>query len=138
MVFEWKTSCNPSRALPPLNAGSSSPRGMEDSDVIFQNFLQQATSSQLGTLMGLNSSHSVEDSVIIPCEFCGVQLEEEVLFHHQVGVPGAENKSLASKSHSILIRNPHMDGWPFSVRDHLKAQRCHRSSEFSASGDGSC
>lgn len=83
LLIDHQTSCNPSRALPPLNAGSSSPRGMEDSDVIFQNFLQQATSSQLGTLMGLNSSHSVEDSVIIPCEFCGVQLEEEVLFHHQ-------------------------------------------------------
>ena len=37
--------------------------------------------------MGFSSSPPVEDSVVIPCEFCGVQLEEEVLFHHQVRVP---------------------------------------------------
>lgn len=68
--------------------GSTSPKGVEDSDVIFQKFLQQATSNQLDSLMGLNTSPLVEDSIIIPCEFCGVQLEEEVLFHHQVRVPG--------------------------------------------------
>uniref|UniRef100_A0A8C6R0D6 TRAF-type zinc finger domain-containing protein 1 n=2 Tax=Nannospalax galili TaxID=1026970 RepID=A0A8C6R0D6_NANGA len=83
LLIDHQTSCNPSRALPSLNTGSSSIRGMEDPGVLFQNFLQQATSNQLGSLMGLNNSPSVEDSIIIPCEFCGVQLEEEVLFHHQ-------------------------------------------------------
>lgn len=83
LLIDHQTSCNPSRAFPSLSTDSSSPRGMEDSDVIFQNFLQQATSNQLGSLMVLNNSRPVEESVIIPCEFCGVQLEEEVLFHHQ-------------------------------------------------------
>nr|XP_040145355.1 TRAF-type zinc finger domain-containing protein 1 isoform X2 [Ictidomys tridecemlineatus] len=83
LLIDHQTSCNPSRALPSLNTGSSSSRGVEDPDVIFQNFLQQATSNQLDSLMGLSNSPPVEDSVIIPCEFCGVQLEEEVLFHHQ-------------------------------------------------------
>lgn len=87
MFFEWQTSCNPSHALRSLNTGSSSIRGAEDPGVIFQNFLQQATSNQLDTLMGLSNTAAVEDSVIIPCEFCGVQLEEEVLFHHQVRIP---------------------------------------------------
>ncbi|XP_063171497.1 TRAF-type zinc finger domain-containing protein 1 isoform X2 [Candoia aspera] len=27
--------------------------------------------------------HDVQDSLMLPCEFCGVQLEEEILFHHQ-------------------------------------------------------
>lgn len=68
--------------------GSTSPKEVvEDPDVIFQRFLQQATSNQFNSLMGLSSAPSVEGSIIIPCEFCGVQLEEEVLFHHQVKVP---------------------------------------------------
>lgn len=83
LLIDHQTSCNPSRALPSLNTGGSSIRGMEDPGVILENFLQQATSNQLDALMGLNNSPSVEDSIIIPCEFCGVQLEEEVLFHHQ-------------------------------------------------------
>nr|XP_012633815.2 TRAF-type zinc finger domain-containing protein 1 [Microcebus murinus]XP_012633816.2 TRAF-type zinc finger domain-containing protein 1 [Microcebus murinus]XP_012633817.2 TRAF-type zinc finger domain-containing protein 1 [Microcebus murinus]XP_012633818.2 TRAF-type zinc finger domain-containing protein 1 [Microcebus murinus]XP_012633819.2 TRAF-type zinc finger domain-containing protein 1 [Microcebus murinus]XP_012633820.2 TRAF-type zinc finger domain-containing protein 1 [Microcebus murinus] len=83
LLIDHQTSCNPSCALPSFNTGSSSPRGVEEPDVIFQNFLQQAASNQLDSLMGMNNSPSVEDTVIIPCEFCGVQLEEEVLFHHQ-------------------------------------------------------
>lgn len=75
--------------------GSTSPKVVEeDQDVIFQRFLQQATSNQLDSLMGLSNSPPVEDSIIIPCEFCGVQLEEEVLFHHQVRVPGGHAHSL--------------------------------------------
>ncbi|KAM6422657.1 TRAF-type zinc finger domain-containing protein 1 isoform 1-T2 [Liasis olivaceus] len=27
--------------------------------------------------------HDIQDSLMLPCEFCGVQLEEEILFHHQ-------------------------------------------------------
>lgn len=82
-----QTSCNPSCALPSLSMGSTPPKGVEDPDVIFQKFLQQASSNQLDSLMGLSNSPPVEDSIIIPCEFCGVQLEEEVLFHHQVRIP---------------------------------------------------
>ncbi|XP_037367038.1 TRAF-type zinc finger domain-containing protein 1 [Talpa occidentalis] len=83
LLIDHQTSCNPSCALPSLNMGSSSPKRVEDPDVIFQKFVQQAASNQLDSLMGLSKSSPVEDSIIIPCEFCGVQLEEEVLFHHQ-------------------------------------------------------
>ncbi|XP_072581253.1 TRAF-type zinc finger domain-containing protein 1 isoform X4 [Vulpes vulpes] len=83
LLIDHQTSCNPSCALPSLNMGSTSPKGVEDPDVIFQKFLQQAANNQLDSLMGLSSSPPVKDSIIIPCEFCGVQLEEEVLFHHQ-------------------------------------------------------
>ncbi|XP_006894740.1 PREDICTED: TRAF-type zinc finger domain-containing protein 1 [Elephantulus edwardii] len=84
LLIDHQTSCNPSCALPPpLTMGSSSPKAtvVEDSDVIFQKFLQQA--NNLDSFMGLTRLPTVEDSIIIPCEFCGVQLEEEVLFHHQ-------------------------------------------------------
>lgn len=82
-----QTSCSSSCALPSLRMGSTSPKGVEDPDVVFQKFLQQAASHQLDSLMGLSSSPPVEGGIIIPCEFCGVQLEEEVFFHHQVRVP---------------------------------------------------
>lgn len=88
LCFLRQTSCNPSCALPPISVGNASPKGVEDPDVIFQKLMQQAASNQLDSLMGLSSSPSVEDSIIIPCEFCGVQLEEEVLFHHQVRTLG--------------------------------------------------
>lgn len=77
------TSCNPSCALPPLSVGSTSPRGVEDPDAIFQKLMRESAGGQFESLMGFSSSAPVEDSVVIPCEFCGVQLEEEVLFHHQ-------------------------------------------------------
>ncbi|XP_036304980.1 TRAF-type zinc finger domain-containing protein 1 isoform X2 [Pipistrellus kuhlii] len=84
LLIDHQTSCNPSRALPSFNMGSTSPKEVvEDPDVIFQRFLQQAASNQFSSLMGLSNAPSVESSIIIPCEFCGVQLEEEVLFHHQ-------------------------------------------------------
>ncbi|XP_022406547.1 TRAF-type zinc finger domain-containing protein 1 isoform X1 [Delphinapterus leucas] len=83
LLIDHQTSCNPSCALPPISVGNASPKGVEDPDVIFQKLMQQAASNQLDSLMGLSSSPPVEDSIIIPCEFCGVQLEEEVLFHHQ-------------------------------------------------------
>ena len=74
--------------------GSTSPRGVEDPDVIFQKLMRQSAGDQFESLMGLSSSPPVEDSVVIPCEFCGVQLEEEVLFHHQVRVPEDPGTSL--------------------------------------------
>ncbi|XP_057603131.1 TRAF-type zinc finger domain-containing protein 1 isoform X2 [Hippopotamus amphibius kiboko] len=83
LLIDHQTSCNPSCALPPISVGNASPKGVEDPDVIFQKLMQQAASNHLDSLMGLSSSPPVEDSIIIPCEFCGVQLEEEVLFHHQ-------------------------------------------------------
>ena len=67
--------------------GSTFPQGVEDPDVIFQKLMRQSASDQFESLMGFSSSPPVEESVVIPCEFCGVQLEEEVLFHHQVRVP---------------------------------------------------
>ncbi|XP_048198874.1 TRAF-type zinc finger domain-containing protein 1 isoform X2 [Perognathus longimembris pacificus] len=83
LLIDHQTSCNPSCALPSLSTGSSSSRGVEDPGDVFQNILQQATYNQLDFIRGLNTVSPVGGSIIIPCEFCGVQLEEEVLFHHQ-------------------------------------------------------
>ncbi|KAM6155472.1 TRAF-type zinc finger domain-containing protein 1 [Rhynchocyon petersi] len=83
LLIDHQTGCNPSCALPPLTTGRSSPKAkvVDDSDVVFQKFVRHT--NNLDSFMGVTSSSAVEDSIIIPCEFCGVQLEEEVLFHHQ-------------------------------------------------------
>jgi hypothetical protein len=54
--------------------------------------------------MGLSNSPIVEDSIIIPCEFCGVQLEEEVLFHHQVRVLGGPSPDPVSELEASTVR----------------------------------
>lgn len=119
LLIDHQTSCNPSHALRSLNTGSSSLRGVEDPGVIFQNFLQQATSNQLDTLMGLNSAAAVEDSIIIPCEFCGVQLEEEVLFHHQDQC----DQRPATANHHAMESIPTQDSQPEDTSPELPRRR---------------
>ncbi|XP_027720276.1 TRAF-type zinc finger domain-containing protein 1 [Vombatus ursinus] len=87
-----QTGCNPASALASFSKRSSPPRlsqdqgDREDREDPLQRFLDlpatRAVSSRFRSLLGLPAAPSRE-SVIIPCEFCGIQLEEEVLFHHQ-------------------------------------------------------
>nr|XP_044988845.1 TRAF-type zinc finger domain-containing protein 1 [Jaculus jaculus]XP_044988847.1 TRAF-type zinc finger domain-containing protein 1 [Jaculus jaculus] len=119
LLIDHQTSCNPSCALPSLNTGSSAIRGMEDPGVIFQNILQQATSNQLDSLMGLSTSPPVEASIIIPCEFCGVQLEEEVLFHHQ---DQCDQRPATSNTRG-MEGNPRQDSQPQEMSPELPRRR---------------
>ncbi|XP_059104782.1 TRAF-type zinc finger domain-containing protein 1 [Peromyscus eremicus] len=128
LLIDHQTSCNPSHALRSLNTGSSSLRGVEDPGVIFQNFLQQATSNQLDTLMGLNSAAAVEDSVIIPCEFCGVQLEEEVLFHHQDQC----DQRPATANHHAMESIPTQDSQPEDASPELPRRRVKHQGDLAS------
>ncbi|XP_062942226.1 TRAF-type zinc finger domain-containing protein 1 [Cynocephalus volans] len=128
LLIDHQTSCNPSCALPSLSTGSSSPRGVEDPDVIFQNFLQQATSNQLDSLMGLNNSPSVENSIIIPCEFCGVQLEEEVLFHHQ---DQCDQRPATANNH-VMEGIPSQDFQPQDTSPELPRRRVRHQGDLSS------
>ncbi|XP_066116631.1 TRAF-type zinc finger domain-containing protein 1 isoform X1 [Saccopteryx bilineata] len=120
LLIDHQTSCNPSCALPSYNMRSTSPKGVEeDPDVIFQKFLQQATSNQLNSLMGLSSPPSMEDSVIIPCEFCGVQLEEEVLFHHQ---DQCDQRPATANNH-VMDEIPRQDFQPQETSPELPKRR---------------
>ncbi|XP_044529585.1 TRAF-type zinc finger domain-containing protein 1 [Gracilinanus agilis] len=88
-----QTGCNPASALTSFNKRSSPPslsqdRGdRENHEAQLQRFLDlpasRAISSRFRSPLDLSAVPSGESSVIIPCEFCGVQLEEEILFHHQ-------------------------------------------------------
>ncbi|XP_053446228.1 TRAF-type zinc finger domain-containing protein 1 isoform X2 [Nycticebus coucang] len=128
LLIDHQTSCNPSRALPSFHTGSSSPRRVEEPDVIFQNFLQQAASNQLASLMGLNNSPSVEDTIIIPCEFCGVQLEEEVLFHHQ---DQCDQRPATANNH-VTEGIPRQDSQPGETSPELPRRRVRHQGDLSS------
>ncbi|KAM3825952.1 TRAF-type zinc finger domain-containing protein 1 isoform 1-T2 [Vipera latastei] len=75
-----QTGCNPASALASFSKRSNL---VPPTDCL---------SSLWGELPGGRSKGSgetfpfqpgVQDSLLLPCEFCGVQLEEEILFHHQ-------------------------------------------------------
>lgn len=126
LLIDHQTCCNPSCALPPLSVGSPSRRGGEDPDVIFRKLLQEAASNQLDCLMGLRSSASAEGGVVIPCEFCGVQLEEEVLFHHQDQCdlrPVTANHEMEGISRQ--------DSWPQATSPELPKRRIRHQGDLS-------
>ncbi|XP_005403246.2 PREDICTED: TRAF-type zinc finger domain-containing protein 1 [Chinchilla lanigera] len=127
LLIDHQTSCNPSRALPLLGTGSSPPTRVADPDVIFQSFLQRATSNPLDSLMGLSDSPPVEDSVIIPCEFCGVQLEEEVLFHHQ---DQCDQRPATANHHGMGISQ--QDSQPQETSPELRRRRVRHQGDLSS------
>ncbi|XP_060106351.1 TRAF-type zinc finger domain-containing protein 1 [Heteronotia binoei] len=76
-----QTGCSPASALASFSKRSSSlPR--QDPDERLTDLWEQLQKNQPS---GRETSLQPDSggSVMIPCEFCGVQLEEEVLFHHQ-------------------------------------------------------
>ncbi|XP_072456517.1 TRAF-type zinc finger domain-containing protein 1 [Notamacropus eugenii] len=85
-----QTGCNPTSAVASFSKRSSPPslsQDRGDREDQLQRLLDlpatRAISSRFRSLLDLPAAPSGESGIIIPCEFCGVQLEEEVLFHHQ-------------------------------------------------------
>ncbi|XP_045152705.1 TRAF-type zinc finger domain-containing protein 1 isoform X2 [Echinops telfairi] len=127
LLIDHQTSCNPSCALPPFSTGRSSPKVMERPDNVFQKFLQQA--NELESLMGLTSSPPVEESIIIPCEFCGVQLEEEVLFHHQDQC----DQRPATANNQVTEGFPRQDSQPPETSPELPRRRVRHQGDLPTS-----
>nr|XP_030141344.3 TRAF-type zinc finger domain-containing protein 1 isoform X2 [Taeniopygia guttata] len=73
-----QTGCNPASAFASFSKRSSSPNPWECSGLRAggSNSHRTAPSSQPQAVQA-------EGDIMIPCEFCGIQLEEEILFHHQ-------------------------------------------------------
>ncbi|NXN59627.1 TRAD1 protein, partial [Rynchops niger] len=73
-----QTGCNPASAFASFSKRSSSPNPREYGGL-------RAMGSK--SCRSLSSSQpqvvQAEGDIMIPCEFCGIQLEEETLFHHQ-------------------------------------------------------
>ncbi|XP_061459397.1 TRAF-type zinc finger domain-containing protein 1 isoform X2 [Rhineura floridana] len=75
-----QTSCNPATALASFSKRSS----FVSQTKCLQELWDQLHGSQsTGSREALPLQHDAPSSFMLPCEFCGVQLEEEILFHHQ-------------------------------------------------------
>ncbi|NWW72647.1 TRAD1 protein, partial [Climacteris rufus] len=71
-----QTGCNPASAFASFSKRSSSPNPWECSGLRAGGSSRNLPSSQPQAVQA-------EGDIMIPCEFCGIQLEEEILFHHQ-------------------------------------------------------
>ncbi|KAM7034410.1 TRAF-type zinc finger domain-containing protein 1 [Acridotheres tristis] len=69
-----QTGCNPASAFASFSKRSSSPNPWEYSG---------RSSSHRTVPSSQPQAVQAEGDIMIPCEFCGIQLEEEILFHHQ-------------------------------------------------------
>ncbi|NXO31349.1 TRAD1 protein, partial [Cisticola juncidis] len=68
-----QTGCNPASAFASFSKRSSSPNPWEFSGLRAGGSNRAVPPPQ----------PQAEGDIMIPCEFCGIQLEEEILFHHQ-------------------------------------------------------
>ncbi|NXP44102.1 TRAD1 protein, partial [Heliornis fulica] len=72
-----QTGCNPASAFASFSKRSSqNPRGYDGLHAVRSKSYRSLSSS-------LPQAVQAEGNIMLPCEFCGIQLEEEVLFHHQ-------------------------------------------------------
>ncbi|NXF74572.1 TRAD1 protein, partial [Sclerurus mexicanus] len=73
-----QTGCNPASAFASFSKRRSSPHPWEYDGLcaVGSNSWRTLPSSQPQDVQE-------EGNIMIPCEFCGIQLEEEILFHHQ-------------------------------------------------------
>ncbi|KGL89441.1 TRAF-type zinc finger domain-containing protein 1, partial [Charadrius vociferus] len=73
-----QTGCNPASAFASFSKRSSSPNPREYDGL-------RALGSKSCRSLSASQPQAVqaEGDIMIPCEFCGIQLEEETLFHHQ-------------------------------------------------------
>ncbi|XP_042661642.1 TRAF-type zinc finger domain-containing protein 1 isoform X2 [Tyto alba] len=73
-----QTGCNPASAFASFSKRSSSPNPRENDGL-------RAIGSKSWRSLSSYQPQAVqaEGNIMIPCEFCGIQLEEETLFHHQ-------------------------------------------------------
>uniref|UniRef100_A0A8C8VIX9 TRAF-type zinc finger domain-containing protein 1 n=1 Tax=Pelusios castaneus TaxID=367368 RepID=A0A8C8VIX9_9SAUR len=77
-----QTGCNPASAFASFSKRSSSPCQEQEYDIHVKDFLDQLQSCR-PTYPLQRQAVKTDDGILIPCEFCGAQLEEEILFHHQ-------------------------------------------------------
>ncbi|NWV38829.1 TRAD1 protein, partial [Grantiella picta] len=71
-----QTGCNPASAFASFSKRSSPPNLWEYGGLQTRGSNSTVPSSQPQAVQA-------DANIMIPCEFCGIQLEEEILFHHQ-------------------------------------------------------
>ncbi|XP_048179144.1 TRAF-type zinc finger domain-containing protein 1 isoform X2 [Corvus hawaiiensis] len=73
-----QTGCNPASAFASFSKRSSSPNPWE-----YGGLQAGVSNSRRAVPSSQPQAVQAEGDIMIPCEFCGIQLEEEILFHHQ-------------------------------------------------------
>ncbi|NWH97680.1 TRAD1 protein, partial [Tichodroma muraria] len=73
-----QTGCNPASAFASFSKRSSSPNPWE-----YGGLRAGGSNSHRTVPSSQPQAVQAEGDIMIPCEFCGIQLEEEILFHHQ-------------------------------------------------------
>ncbi|NXH98807.1 TRAD1 protein, partial [Pachycephala philippinensis] len=73
-----QTGCNPASAFASFSKRSSSPNPWE-----YGGLRAGGSNSHRSVPSSQPQAVQAEGDIMIPCEFCGIQLEEEILFHHQ-------------------------------------------------------
>ncbi|XP_030915378.1 TRAF-type zinc finger domain-containing protein 1 isoform X2 [Geospiza fortis] len=73
-----QTGCNPASAFASFSKRSSSPNPWE-----YSGLQARGSNSHRAVPSSQPQAVQAEGDIMIPCEFCGIQLEEEILFHHQ-------------------------------------------------------
>ncbi|NWX37350.1 TRAD1 protein, partial [Notiomystis cincta] len=73
-----QTGCNPASAFASFSKRSSSPNPWE-----YGALRAGESNSHRAVPSSQPQAVQAEGDIMIPCEFCGIQLEEEILFHHQ-------------------------------------------------------
>ncbi|XP_015499573.1 TRAF-type zinc finger domain-containing protein 1 [Parus major] len=115
-----QTGCNPASAFASFSKRSSSPIPWEYGGLRAgrSNSHRSVPSSQPKTVQA-------EGDLMIPCEFCGIQLEEEILFHHQHHCdlrPASPTGDVPARE--LPAPQPHGDGWesPEPARRRIRHQ----------------
>ncbi|XP_026544982.1 TRAF-type zinc finger domain-containing protein 1 [Notechis scutatus] len=75
-----QTGCSPASALASFSKRSNLPPPTECLSGLWG---ELPGSRSVGSGETFPPQPGIQDSLLLPCEFCGVQLEEEILFHHQ-------------------------------------------------------
>ncbi|XP_070807138.1 TRAF-type zinc finger domain-containing protein 1 [Pituophis catenifer annectens] len=75
-----QTGCNPSSALASFSKRSNL---VPPTECLSSLWGELPGSRSVGRGETFPPQQGLQDSLLLPCEFCGVQLEEEILFHHQ-------------------------------------------------------
>ncbi|NXF32357.1 TRAD1 protein, partial [Nyctibius bracteatus] len=73
-----QTGCNPASAFASFSKRSSSRKPRE-----YDGLRDTGSKSFRSFSSSQPQAVQAEENIMIPCEFCGIQLEEETVFHHQ-------------------------------------------------------
>ncbi|XP_056360675.1 TRAF-type zinc finger domain-containing protein 1 [Oenanthe melanoleuca] len=99
-----QTGCNPASAFASFSKRSSSPNPWE-----YSGLRAGGSSSHRSVPSSQPQAVQAEGDIMIPCEFCGIQLEEEILFHHQHHCdlrPASPTGDIAAQPHRDRRESP--------------------------------